>query len=302
MKTPHAFDVIIIGGSYAGLAAAMALGRALKKVLVIDSQLPCNRQTPHSHNFLTQDGSTPAEIAALAKSQVEKYDSIQFFNGLAIKGSRSLSGFAIETSTGELFEAKKLIFATGIKDILPEIEGAAECWGISMLHCPYCHGYEVKNQPTGILGNGAFGFEFSMLISNWTQDLSLFTNGKSSLTDEQHKMLEKHHIQIIETELERIEHTNGYMHQLCFKNASHIPVKVIYTKPDFVQHCDIPVSLGCELTQEGYLKTDPLQKTTVEGIYACGDNATRMRTVANAVAMGTTAGMMLNKELVLEAF
>lgn len=302
MKTPNIFDVIIIGGSYAGLAAAMALGRALKQVLVIDSHQPCNRQTPHSHNFLTQDGKTPAEISALARQQVEQYDGVHFYKGLAIKGTKLAPGFAIETATGESFEARKLIFATGIKDLLPEIPGFSDCWGISVLHCPYCHGYEVKNQITGILGNGEYGFEFAMLISNWTQELTLYTHGKSSLTDAQSQKLEKHRISIVETELERIDHSKGFIHHLCFKEGSKIPVTALYTRPDFVQHCPIPASLGCELTPEGYLKTDPLQKTTVAGIYACGDNATRLRTVANAVAMGTTAGMMLNKELVAEAF
>ncbi|MGE3725162.1 MAG: NAD(P)/FAD-dependent oxidoreductase [Candidatus Sericytochromatia bacterium] len=302
MKTRNAFDVIIIGGSYSGLAAAMALGRALKTVLVIDSFQPCNLQTPHSHNFLTQDGKPPAEIASLARQQVEQYDSVHFYTGLAVKGTQSAHGFAIETDTGEVFETRKLIFATGIKDILPEIPGFAACWGISALHCPYCHGYEVKNQTTGIFGNGEYGFEFAMLISNWTPDLTLLTHGKSRLTEAQQRKLEKHQIRIIETELARIEHANGFIHHVYFKDGSNMPVKALYTRPDFVQHCPIPESLGCELTSEGYLKTDPLQKTTVAGIYACGDNCTRMRTVANAVAMGTTAGMMLNKELVIEAF
>lgn len=302
MKTHSAFDVMIIGGSYSGLAAAMALGRALKQVLVIDSFQPCNWQTPHSHNFLTQDGKPPAEIAELARRQVEQYDSVHFHRGLAVKGRQSAQGFVVETAAGERFEAKKLIFATGIQDILPEIPGFAACWGISALHCPYCHGYEVKNQPTGILGNGENGFEFAMLISNWTQDLTLLTHGKSRLTAEQQHKLDKHRIRIVETELARIEHANGAIHHLYFKDGSNMPVKALYTRPDFVQHCPIPENLGCALTPEGYLKTDPLQKTTVAGIYACGDNTTRMRTVANAVAMGTTAGMMLNKELVTEAF
>src|SRR5687767_11879769 len=129
------FDVIVIGGSYAGLSAGMALGRALRKVLIIDSGKPCNRQTPHSHNFLTQDGKTPAEIATLAKQQVEMYKTVEFFLGEAINGIKRERGFEIKTSSGEDFTAKKIIFATGIKDIMPAIEGYAECWGITVLHC-----------------------------------------------------------------------------------------------------------------------------------------------------------------------
>ncbi len=182
MTNKNAFDVIIVGGSYSGLAAGMALGRALRNVLIIDSGKPCNRQTPFSHNFITQDGIPPKEIAAVAKQQVEKYDTVQFFSGLATKGIKTEEGFDIHVATGEIFTARKLIFATGIYDVMAPIPGYAECWGISVLHCPYCHGYEVRGQKTGIIGNGASGFEFAALISNWTNNLTVYTNGKSTLT------------------------------------------------------------------------------------------------------------------------
>lgn len=302
MKNKKNFDVIIIGGSYSGLAAAMALGRALRKVLIIDSGQPCNRQTPRSHNFLTQDGKTPNEIATLARQQVSMYDTVEFFNGLATNGSKMESGFEIQTSSGEIFMATKLIFATGIKDLMSNIKGFSECWGISVLHCPYCHGYEVKNETTGILGNGEYGFEFSKLISNWTKDLALFTNGKSTLTYEQAAQLERHHIKTIEKEIAELEHINGQLQNIIYKDGSKKSVKAIYTRLPFNQHCPIPEQLACELTEDGYIKIDATHKTTIKGIFACGDNVTRMRTVANAVAMGTTTGMMVNKELIEEKF
>ena len=140
MKRNH-FDVIIIGGSYSGLSAAMSLGRSLRQVLVIDSGLPCNKQTPHSHNFITQDGEKPAVISAKAKLQVDIYKTVQFFNGLAVKAFKKNKGFEITTESGDVFTSRKVLFATGVKDLLPEINGFAECWGISVLHCPYCHGY-----------------------------------------------------------------------------------------------------------------------------------------------------------------
>ena len=172
MTNMNTYDVIIIGGSYSGLAAGMALGRALRTVLIIDSGKPCNKQTPHSHNFITQDGKTPKEISTLARQQVEMYDTVKFISGLATNGTKTENGFEIQTSSGETFGAKKIIFATGIRDMMPNINGYAECWGISVLHCPYCHGYEIRNERTGILGNGEYGFEFSQLISNWTKDLT----------------------------------------------------------------------------------------------------------------------------------
>src|SRR4028119_808587 len=173
------FDVIIVGGSYSGLAAGMALGRALRKVLIIDSGDPCNKQTPYSHNFLTNDGRTPKEIALLAKQQVRMYRTVGFLDALITAGIKTKTGFEIQIQTGETFATKKLVFASGIKDIMPTIPGFADCWGISVLHCPYCHGYEVRHKKTGILANGDTAFELSSLISNWTNDLTLYTNGVS---------------------------------------------------------------------------------------------------------------------------
>jgi thioredoxin reductase len=302
MNNSSNFDVIIIGGSYSGLAAAMALGRALRKVLVIDSGKPCNRQTPHSHNFITHDGQAPAAIAEAAKKQVEKYDTVSFYNGLATQGAKTIMGYEISTQSGDTFHSKKLIFASGVKDIMPGINGFAECWGISVLHCPYCHGYEVKNVKTGILGNGDYGFDFSKLISNWTKDLALYTNGKSTLTREQTAKLQSHHIDIIETPIESFEHTNGQITNIIFKGGSKVPVTAIYTRPSFTQHCDIPTQLGCEITEQGYIKVDEFQRTTVHGVLACGDNATFMRSVANAVAQGTFSGAMINREIIDEEF
>ncbi len=302
MKKNKQFDVIIVGGSYAGLAAAMALGRALMNVLVVDSGKPCNRQTPHSHNFLTNDGKTPAEIAETAREQVSRYKTIDFFRGLATSGKQTELGFEIQTANGDIFGAKKVVFATGIKDQLPAIEGLSECWGVSVLHCPYCHGYEVRNEKTGILGNGDLAFDFTKLISNWTKDLTIFTNGASTLTAGQHEKLQQRRIKIVEKEIERLVHHYGYIQKIHFKDGTKSSVKVLYAPSPFEQHCKIPESMGCELTEQGYLKTDAMQETTVKGVYAIGDNAGKMRTVANAVAMGTTAGMTISKQMILEGF
>jgi thioredoxin reductase len=296
------FDVIIVGGSYSGLAAGMALGRALRKVLIIDDGKPCNRQTPYSHNFITHDGDTPTEIAALANLQVRRYETIKFFNGLATSGIKTINGFEIQVASGETFTAKKLIFATGIRDIMPDIGGFAACWGISVIHCPYCHGYEVRNEPTGLLGNGDSGFDMARLISNWTNDLTLFTNGKSTLTVEQTAKLEKHRIKIVEKEVERFEHSNGYLKEIIFQNGTKSAIRAIYAPTSFEQHCKIPESLGCELTEEGFIKIDAFNETSVNGVFACGDNVTRTRTVANAVGMGTTAGMTVSKKMIFEEF
>jgi len=301
MEQEH-FEVIIVGGSYSGLSAAMSLGRSLRQVLVIDSGLPCNRQTPHSHNFITQDGEVPAVISAKAKLQVHFYKTVQFFNGIAIEVTKTKDGFEIKTNSGETFTSKKMLFATGVKDLLPEVKGLAECWGISVLHCPYCHGYEVKTEKTAIIANGEMAFEYAKLISNWTKDLRLLTNGKSTITWEQKEILQKHQIEIIEEEIESLEHENGNVTQVIFKNQSKTTVKAIYFRAPFEQHCSLPEALGCDLTEQGLIKVDMMQRTTIPGVYASGDCVIQARSVAMAVSSGSFAGAAINKELIDERF
>ncbi|MDQ3015532.1 MAG: NAD(P)/FAD-dependent oxidoreductase [Bacteroidota bacterium] len=301
-KWRKAFDVIIIGGSYAGLSAAMALGRSLRNVLIIDSGLPCNIQTPHSHNFITQDGEKPGVIAEKARGQVLKYKTIKLLNGLAVSANKTEEGFAITTEAGEEFMAKKLVFATGIKDMMPDIKGFAECWGISVVHCPYCHGYELRNHKTGIMANGEKGFHLASLVNNLTDKITILTSGKADFNEEQIGRLNNHSIQIIEKEIIEIAHENGQIKHVIFQDGSIGDFNAVYAAVPFTQHSDVPAALGCDLTELGYIKVSPFQQTTQEGIYACGDNSAMLRSVANAVYSGNLTGAMINRELTEEQF
>jgi thioredoxin reductase len=302
MKNKNSFDVIIIGGSYAGLSAAMSLGRSLRNVLIIDSGLPCNRQTPHSHNFITQDGETPSAIAKKAKAQVLNYDTVRFHNGLAISGRKTALGFEITTQQGDVFKAKKLIFASGIKDTMPDIKGFSECWGISVIHCPYCHGYEFRNQKTGIFISGEKAFHIATLVNNLTDDITILTSEKDSFTPEQLEKLHKHNITINEKQITEIEHQNGFITNVVFEDGSKESFQAIYASLPFEQQSDIPKSLGCEHTDTGYIQTDAFQRTTIAGVFACGDNSNPMRAVAQAVFSGNMAGAVVNKELIDDVF
>lgn len=295
------FDVIIIGGSYAGLSAAMALGRSLRNVLIIDSGKPCNRQTPHSHNFITHDGKTPKEISDLAKAQVLEYETIKFQNGVVVKMEKNVDGFIIKTDNGDTFYAKKLVLASGVKDLMPNIPGFAECWGISVIHCPYCHGYEVKGEVTGILSNGDVAFDFSKLVYNLTKDLTLFTNGKSTLNEEQVEKFKQNKININEDEIEEVQHESGSIQKIIFKKGKEVSLQALYAKIGFEQNINVE-DLGIELNENGFIKVDMMQKTNISGVFACGDNVTMMRSVANAVAQGNFAGAVVNKELSEEEF
>ena len=295
-------DVIIIGGSYAGLSAAMTLGRSMRKVLIIDSGKPCNRQTPYSHNFITHDGETPAAIAQKAREQVLKYPTVQLVNDTALRASKNENGFEIITASEAAYNTTKIIFATGVLDIMPDIKGFPECWGISILHCPYCHGYEVKDKPLGIIANGDVAFEMCKLIQHWSKALTLFCNGKSTLSDEQQQQLKAYNFSVVENEIEQLVHDAGYVKHIVFKNGSLQNVEAVFARAAFEQHSKIPETLGCAITEQGFLQIDACQKTTIAGVYAAGDCSTMMRAVSYAVGMGTVAGAMANKELVDENF
>jgi len=296
------YDVIIIGGSYAGLSAAMSLGRSLRKVLVIDSGNPCNKQTPHSHNFLTNDGSTPAEFHAKAKDQVLHYPTVAFMEGLVTDVIPNAELFDVVTEKQECFTARKIIFATGVTDTIPNIEGFAECWGKSILHCPYCHGYEAKFQRTGIIGNGDTGFELAKTISHWTRELVLFTNGTSTLNPEQVHYLTNKNITIVQNDIEAFDHDNGCVTQVRFKDTDPEAVTAVYVKLPFIQHCDIPEKMGCKLTDSGFIEIDKCLCTSIPNVYAIGDCLTLQRSVANAVHSGNKVGAMINKAFIDEEF
>lgn len=302
MKDSKNFDVIIIGGSYAGLSAAMALGRSLKNVLIIDSGKPCNRYTPHSHNFITHDGAVPADIAAKAKEQVLKYDTVKFHQDIAIRGEKTQKGFEITTKSGLSFLAEKLVFATGVKDLFPNIIGFEDCWGKSVIHCPYCHGYEFKGEKTAIIANGDRAFHMAALINNLTSKLTIITQGQADFNEEQLQKIKQNSINIIEKEVGEILHQSGEIKTLIFKDGTKVNFDAAYTAIPFEQHSDIPKSLGCEFTEMGHIKVDAFQKTTIPGVYACGDNSSMMRSVANAVANGNIVGAMVNNELTMERF
>lgn len=295
------YDVIIIGGSYAGLSAAMALGRALRRVMIIDSNNPCNKYAPAAHNFITHDGKVPEKIREAAKAQVLAYETVEWLDAKATDVIRQGAGFRVYASEQEL-HCRKLIFTTGLTDVLPDMEGFTACWGVSVLHCPYCHGYEVRGRYTGILINGEMAYEMCQMLSNWTSRIVLLTNGPAALSEQQLQALEKHNIRLIETPVKLIEHEDGHVRSVRFSDGTSCEVEVIYARPPFKQQCTLPLKLGCYVNDHGLIRTDLFQKTCLDGVYAAGDNSTLGRSIAGAVANGNLAGIMLNKELISEDF
>lgn len=296
------YEVIIVGGSYAGLSAAMALGRSLRHVLIIDSGNPCNKQTPHSHNFITQDGETPSKIAAKAKEQVLNYKNVQFIEDEVVNGKKLPNGFEIQTKSLQKFTSKKLVLAMGIKDVLPKIKGFEACWGITAIHCPYCHGYEFRNEKTGILANGEQAMHLLPLVHNLTKNLTLLTQGKPDITEQQRTKLIKNNVGIRTQAIVELIHENGHLKAILFEDGSIEHFTALYAQVPFKLHSNFPIEMGCQLDETGRLQVNPFQQTNIKGIYACGDLTSRMRSVAYASATGNIVGAMVNMELANEVF
>nr|WP_199157893.1 NAD(P)/FAD-dependent oxidoreductase [Pedobacter sp. ASV2] len=296
------FDVIIIGGSYAGLSAALTLGRSLRKVLVIDDQQPCNAPTPHSHNFLTHDGEKPADISKKARLEVAKYLNVNFLDTKAVSAFKKDDGFIVEVENGTVFSCRKILLSSGLKDIMPNIKGFSNCWGISVLHCPYCHGYEVKNQKIGLLMNGEHAFDMAKNLYNWNKELVVLTNGKAEFSEEQINKLKEKFIEIIEDELAEIVHKDGNLQSVVFKNGKKLPLVAIYARPEIAQKGELYEQLNCELTENRTIKVDEFYRTPISGVFAAGDCASLFRSLGGVTAAGTMAAVMINKEIINEDF
>ncbi|NVJ46194.1 MAG: NAD(P)/FAD-dependent oxidoreductase [Cytophagia bacterium] len=298
----HRYDVIIIGGSYSGLSAAMALGRSRRNVLVIDAGNPCNKSTPYSHNFLTQDGVPPQVISNIAKDQVLAYPTIQWQDGRVCNILGNNEAFETAMDGGKKVMARKVILATGLKDVLPEIAGFKECWGKTIIHCPYCHGYEFRDQKTGIFVAASQAFEMVKLISNWTNDLKVFLSDNEKLSEEHRHVILGKGVQIISQPIHEAVHQDGILSHLTMADNSTEQIKALYARVPTEQKISFLNKMGCTMTESGHIETDMFGKTTVEGVYAVGDCSHPMRSVATAVYTGNIAGAMINKELIEESY
>ncbi|GHB65739.1 NAD(P)/FAD-dependent oxidoreductase [Persicitalea jodogahamensis] len=297
METKKMYDAIIVGGSVAGLSAALVLGRSMRKVMVIDSGQPCNRNTPHSHSFMTRDGATPAELTSIARQQALAYPTVSVRNDKVLSITKINDVFSAKTEQGSHLKARKILLATGVYDIMPDIEGFADCWGISVLHCPYCHGYEVKNQSLGVFIAGDHLEMYASLIQHWSKDVTLFTNG-NILTSVQRDKLRSLHIPIVEVPIVRLDHNEGMLRALEMQDGTRYGVTALFAPTPTRLPGDLAQQLGCQLKEAGLIEVNPSGQTSVSGVFAAGDNSSPMRQLSMASAAGNAAGARLNFELV----
>jgi thioredoxin reductase len=294
------YDVIIIGGSYAGLAAALMLARARRQILVVDAGIRRNRFAKFSHGFLTRDGEEPAVIAAKAREEVLAYKTVDWREGKAISAERTARGFRVEIEgASSPQEAQRLVLATGVVDILPEIPGLAERWGRHVFHCPYCHGYELNQGRIGVLATSAASMHLALLLPDWGKT-TLFLNGTFEPDEEQVTKLESRGVTIDRRPIDRIQ---GEL-DLVMKDGGVAQLDGLFTMTKLEIAGQIPTQLGCQFDESPIgrtLRTDGMKATTVPGVYACGDAARPFGSVPLAVGDGATAGSAAHQSLIFGA-
>ncbi len=295
-------DVVIIGGGAAGLTAALYLGRFRHQVLVLDGGKPANRFSHASHGFFTRDGSSPLELLQLGREQLRPYETIRLLNAEAVAARPTAGRFAVDLADGSRYETRKLLLATGMRDQLPPIPGLERFWGTSVFHCPYCDGWEQRDQPIGILANGQDALHLAKLLHALTDDLMILTNGPADFDEADRARLLRHSIRIVETPIARAEGNGAQLDRLILTDGSPIARRAVFVRPMTTQHADIAAQLGCAVQDSGVLAVDAVGRTSVAGVYAAGDMAQLPRQITLAVTQGAMAGIAINRELTSEAF
>jgi thioredoxin reductase len=303
MRKPQTLsEVIIIGGSYSGMSAAMTLGRALRKVVLIDAGKPCNRFAPHAHNLLGSDGIAPAQLHATARAQLKHYSTIELIEDNAISFKKDKALFTVTTKKGAEFMAENLLLATGLNDSLPNIPGLLDCWGKSAIHCPYCHGFEFKGGQTGILAASNEALHMINMLMQWTSDLTIFTVEGFSFNPAALDFIHQHKIRLITGKVTGLQHQAGNLEAVTIRDVSgklgSIPLKALYVMPPIRQALEQQAALGYNLTPSGHIEVDEAGRTATKGLYAAGDNCNRFRSLAQAMASVITAGAMINYDLI----
>lgn len=291
------YDVIIAGGSYAGLSAGLQLARARRKVLVIDSAERRNRFAGDSHGFLGQDGQPAADIAHNARAQLLVYPTVEWVNARATEAHRHDGLFVLKTESGESYSARRILVATGVVDELPAIEGLAPRWGKSVFHCPYCHGYELNGGAIGVLATSALSLHQALLLPDWGPT-TFFTNGVFEPDADQRLQLERREVTL---EPGLISHLTGDRADVVLADGRLIAIDGLFTICRTHMASPLAEQLGCEF-EEGpvgnFIKIDGMSETTVAGVFACGDTALPFSSVAVVVGHGAKAGSAVHQSLV----
>lgn len=297
-----AYDAIVVGGSFAGLSAAMYIARALRSVCVIDGGAPRNRFAAQSHGFFAQDGSAPGAMLATARAQVAAYPSVTFVEGKAVAAAGQTDAFSVTLASGEVLRARRLVLAFGLSDQLPDIPGLAERWGASVLHCPYCHGFEFAGQRLGVLNVVPLSSHQATLIAEWGPT-TFFLNGadvdEAVLAD-----LRGHGVTIDNRRVTAAHGIGKGLSSVAHEDGTSTPLDALFLGSRTHLNSDIAGQLGCTIDEGPFgpiIQTDEMKATNIAGVFAAGDITRAGHSATWASADGVMAGVALHRSLVFPA-
>jgi thioredoxin reductase len=293
-------EAVVIGGGYAGLSAALYIARGRHRVVVLDAGLPRNRFSVAAHGFFGLDGVAPGEMLTVARGQLARYREVSVIDDRATTISGSDEAFTVERSAGDPIHARKVVLATGLADVLPDIPGLKERWGKSVLHCPYCHGYEFAGRRLGVLAISNHVFHQAQLIPNWGPT-TLFLNGREYPDDEVRQLLDARAVLIIPEPVTRLHGEGVSLAGVELADDRIIALDALYVAPQVQQNSHLPSAAGCDLETTPWgeiIRVDALRQTTVPGIYAAGDCARWPGNAMLAAADGVMAGSAVSQALI----
>ena len=298
------YDVVIVGGGAAGLSAATTLGRALRSVLVIDSGMPRNAPAEGVHGFLSRDGMNPRELLSIGRSEVLSYGGT-VIDGEAVSAQRTTDGFEVVLEDARRFSGSRLLITTGLADELPPIDGLRQQWGKGVVHCPYCHGWEIRGQRIGVLGTGPLSVHQALLFRQWSGDITLFLNDTVEPTDDEWDKLAARSVRVVEGSVASVDEVDGILCGLTLRQGTWFDLQALAVGSRMEARSALLEALGLrsELHPSGagrFIETDLMGATAVPGVYAAGNVSNLMAQVITAAAEGVMAGARINADLIEE--
>ncbi len=287
------YDVVIVGGGAAGLTAALVLARARRSVAVIDAGHPRNAPASQMHGFLSRDGMSPAALLAAGRAEITAYDATLIDGSVAAIEP----GFTIRLDDNREFTARRVLVATGLWDQIPDVPGVRERWGRDVLHCPYCHGWEVRDQSIGVLGGTPDAVAHALLIAQWSTDVTLFPH-TDELTGEHRELLAARRVDVVPGAVSHLEVRDDRLHGVALADGRVFPRSAVFVKPRLVPNNAILAILGCEIDAQGWVRHDASGRTSVDGVYVAGNVADPRAQVITAAGEGSASAIAINADLV----
>lgn len=295
------YDAIIVGAGPAGLNAALILGRCRRNVLVCDEGKPRNGVSRGVNGFITREGVLPHELRRIGRQELRDYPTVELRENALVDDVKFCDGggFEIILDDGGRERCRKLLLAVGSEDKLPDIPGFADLYGHGVFNCPYCDGWEERDRPIAVYGNGSCA-KFALQMKVWSDDVLLCTDGPATLNAEDRARLARHNIPILEDKIARLEGDDNGLHTIHFATGERVPRKALFFitggKPD----CSLATKLGCQLTSKGFVRTVGNEETNVPGLFVAGDASQGIQFAIVAASEGACAAFEINSELIEE--